>query len=60
MRQSREKMRPSFRRFERGDVEDGILEPIVESLRAIISILMMGTLGSLLERRISSLPSPPH
>lgn len=34
MRQSRENMRPLFRRFERGDVEEGILEPVVEIVRA--------------------------
>ncbi|KAJ5882915.1 uncharacterized protein N7473_009801 [Penicillium subrubescens] len=30
MVQSRENMKPLFRRFERGDLEDGLLEPIVE------------------------------
>lgn len=34
MRQSRENMRPLFRRFERADVEEGILEPVVEIVRA--------------------------
>lgn len=34
MNQSRENMRPLFRRFERGDVEEGILEPVVEIVRA--------------------------
>ena len=34
MTQSRENMRPLFRRFERGDVEEGILEPVVEIVRA--------------------------
>lgn len=30
MVQSRENMKPLFRRFEKGDLEDGLLEPIVE------------------------------
>lgn len=34
MSQSRENMRPLFRRFERADVEEGILEPVVEIVRA--------------------------
>ncbi|MCJ1353576.1 MAG: mRNA splicing protein prp18 [Icmadophila ericetorum] len=34
MVQSRENMRPLFKKFERGDVEDGILEPVVEIVRA--------------------------
>ena len=34
MEQSRENMRPLFRRFEKGELEDGILEPVVEIVRA--------------------------
>lgn len=34
MVQSRENMRPLFKKFERGDVEEGILEPVVEIVRA--------------------------
>ena len=34
MVQSRENMRPLFKKFERGEVEDGILEPVVEIVRA--------------------------
>jgi pre-mRNA-splicing factor 18 len=34
MEQSRENMRPLFRKFEKGDIEDGILEPMVEIVRA--------------------------
>lgn len=34
MNQSRENMRPLFRRFERADVEEGILEPVVQIVRA--------------------------
>ena len=34
MVQSRENMRPLFKKFERGDLEDGILEPVVEIVRA--------------------------
>jgi len=34
MTQSRENMRPLFRRFEKGSLEDGILEPVVEIVRA--------------------------
>ncbi|KAA6412136.1 MAG: potassium channel regulatory factor [Lasallia pustulata] len=34
MRQSRENMRPLFRRFERGEVEEGILGPVVGIVRA--------------------------
>ncbi|KAI9721206.1 MAG: hypothetical protein M1812_002367 [Candelaria pacifica] len=34
MVQARENMRPLFRRFERGELEDGILEPVVEIVKA--------------------------
>lgn len=34
MVQSRENMRPLFRKFERAELEDGILEPVVEIVRA--------------------------
>ena len=34
MEQSRENMRPLFRRFERGEVEEGILGPVVGIVRA--------------------------
>jgi pre-mRNA-splicing factor 18 len=34
MTQSRENMRALFRRFEKGSLEDGILEPVVEIVRA--------------------------
>ena len=34
MVQSRENMRPLFRRFERGEVEEGILGPVVAIVRA--------------------------
>ena len=34
MVQSRENMRPLFKKFEKGDLEDGILEPVVEIVRA--------------------------
>jgi len=34
MVQSRENMRPLFKRFERGDLDDGLLEPIVQIVRA--------------------------
>ena len=34
MEQSRENMRPLFRRFEKGELEEGILEPVVEIVRA--------------------------
>jgi pre-mRNA-splicing factor 18 len=34
MVQARENMRPLFRRFERGDLEDGVLAPVVEIVRA--------------------------
>lgn len=34
MVQSRENMRPLFRKFEKGELEDGILEPVVEIVRA--------------------------
>ncbi|MCJ1409756.1 mRNA splicing protein prp18 [Ptychographa xylographoides] len=34
MVQSRENMRPLFRRFEKGELEDGILEPVVEIVQA--------------------------
>ncbi|EFE37662.1 hypothetical protein TRV_07686 [Trichophyton verrucosum HKI 0517] len=33
MVQSRENMRPLFKKFENGDIEDGILEPVVEIVR---------------------------
>ena len=32
--QSRENMRPLFKRFEKGELEEGILEPVVEIVRA--------------------------
>lgn len=35
MLQSRENMRPLFRRFEKGDLEDGLLEPIVEMVHKL-------------------------
>ncbi|KAI9769476.1 MAG: mRNA splicing protein prp18 [Candelina submexicana] len=34
MVQARENMRPLFRRFERGELEDGILEPVVDIVKA--------------------------
>lgn len=34
MVQSRENMRPLFKKFEKGELEDGILEPVVEIVRA--------------------------
>ncbi|MCJ1379784.1 mRNA splicing protein prp18 [Xylographa soralifera] len=34
MEQSRENMRPLFRRFEKGELEEGILEPVVEIVRS--------------------------
>ncbi|MCJ1430627.1 mRNA splicing protein prp18 [Sticta canariensis] len=34
MAQSRENMRPLFKKFEKGELEDGILEPVVEIVRA--------------------------
>ena len=34
MVQSRENMRPLFRKFEKGDLEEGILDPVVEIVRA--------------------------
>ncbi|KAI9838045.1 MAG: hypothetical protein M1819_006199 [Sarea resinae] len=34
MVQSRENMKPLFRKFEKGDVEEGILEPVVEIVQA--------------------------
>ena len=34
MVQSRENMRPLFKRFERGELEEGILKPVVEIVRA--------------------------
>lgn len=34
MVQSRENMRPLFNKFEKGELEDGILEPVVEIVRA--------------------------
>jgi len=34
MVQSRENMRPLFRKFEKGELEDGILEPVIEIVRA--------------------------
>ncbi len=34
MVQARENMRPLFRRFEKGELEEGILEPVVEIVRA--------------------------
>ena len=34
MVQSRDNMRPLFRKFEKGELEDGILEPVVEIVRA--------------------------
>jgi pre-mRNA-splicing factor 18 len=34
MIQSRENMRPLFKKFERGEVEDGVLEPVVEIVKA--------------------------
>ena len=34
MEQSRENMRPLFRRFEKGELEEGILEPVVEIVKA--------------------------
>ena len=33
MVQSRENMRPLFKKFEKGDVEEGVLEPVVEIVR---------------------------
>ncbi|KAJ5764785.1 hypothetical protein N7520_004344 [Penicillium odoratum] len=35
MVQSRENMKPLFRRFEKGDLEDGLLEPIVEIVHKV-------------------------
>ncbi|KAL9110997.1 MAG: hypothetical protein Q9187_007987 [Circinaria calcarea] len=34
MVQSRENMRPLFKKFEKGELEDGILEPVVEIVKA--------------------------
>ena len=34
MEQSRENLRPLFKKFERGDIEDGVLEPVIEIVRA--------------------------
>jgi pre-mRNA-splicing factor 18 len=34
MEQSRENMRPLFKKFEKGELEEGILEPVVEIVRA--------------------------
>ncbi|KAI9739125.1 MAG: mRNA splicing protein prp18 [Cirrosporium novae-zelandiae] len=34
MLQSQENLKPLFRKFEKGDLEDGILEPVVEIVRA--------------------------
>ncbi|MCJ1475544.1 mRNA splicing protein prp18 [Lambiella insularis] len=34
MEQSRENMRPLFRKFEKGELEEGILEPVVEIVRS--------------------------
>src|SRR5271170_5661558 len=31
--QSRENMRPLFKKFEKGDIEDGVLTPVVEIVR---------------------------
>lgn len=34
MEQSRENLRPLFKKFENGDIEEGILEPVIEIVRA--------------------------
>lgn len=62
-RQSRENMRPFSRQFDCRDVGEGILEPLVEIMRAKEGntlMLMMAILGPLLEKRMSSLSPPPH
>ena len=34
MEQSRDNLRPLFKKFERGDIEEGVLEPVIEIVRA--------------------------